>query len=152
VLRNGEEVTLDITLGRLEQGEQMIADAEKEALEQQAPPAPEGTEEEPIGPPPGLPELVGFDLALIDDARRTEFGLDAGASGVVVTTVTAGSDAQEKGFVPGQIVVEVNQKPVTSVDDVTAAVNVAKDEGRPAILFKVADQAGAEHFVAVRLN
>lgn len=152
VLRNGEEVTLDITLGRLEQGEQMIADAEKEALEQQAPPAPEGTEEEPIGPPPGLPELVGFDLALIDEARRTEFGLDAAASGVVVTTVTAGSDAQEKGFIPGQIVVEVNQKPVTSVDEVTAAVNVAKDEGRPAILFKVADQAGAEHFVAVRLN
>ena len=70
----------------------------------------------------------------------------------MVTTVTAGSDAQEKGFIPGQIVVEVNQKPVTSVDEVTAAVNVAKDEGRPAILFKVADQAGAEHFVAVRLN
>jgi hypothetical protein len=31
-------------------------------------------------------------------------------------------------------------------------VSTAKEEGRPAVLFKVADQAGTEHFVAVRLN
>ena len=153
VLRNGEEQVFDITLGRLEVGEQMIADAEKQVEEQQAPPAaPEGTDEEPIGPPPGLPELVGLDLAPIDDARRTEFGIDADQAGVVVTTVTAGSDAADKGFSPGQVIVEVNQKPVTSVDEVTSAVNTAKDEGRPAVLFKVADATGAERFVAVRLN
>ena len=151
VLRNGEEIIFDITLGRLEAGEQMIADAEKQAQEQLQPPAEEAPDE-PIGPPPGLLDLVGFDLATIDEARRTEFGLDADAEGVVVTTVTAGSDAEEKGFIPGQIVVEVNQKPVSSVDEVAAAVSAAKEDGRPAVLFKVADQAGAEHFVAVRLN
>ena len=56
------------------------------------------------------------------------------------------------GGVEREIVVEVNQKPVTSVGDVTEAVSAAKEEGRPAVLFKVADQAGAEHFVAVRIN
>jgi serine protease Do len=150
VLRNGEEMIFDITLGRLEAGEQMIADAEKKVEEQQAPV--EEPADEPVGPPPGLLDLVGFDLAPIDAAKRTEFGLDAAAEGVVVTTVTSGSDADQKGFIPGQIVVEVNQKPVTSVADVSDAVSAAKEEGRPAVLFKVADQAGAEHFVAVRLN
>ena len=70
----------------------------------------------------------------------------------MVTTVTGGSDAEEKGFIPGQIVVEVNQKPVKTVDEVTEAVSAAKEEGRPAVLFKVADQTGTERFVAVRLN
>src|SRR5690606_19443822 len=127
VLRNGEELTFDITLGRLEVGERIIADAAQQLEEQQAPAAPEGTAEEPIGPPPGLLELVGFDLAAIDEARRTEFGLGADAAGVVVTAVEGGSDAAEKGFSPGQLIVEVNQKPVTSVEDVTTAVNTAKD-------------------------
>jgi serine protease Do len=149
VLRNGEEMTFDITLGRLEAGEQLIANAEQQAV-----PAPveEPEEDEPIGPPPGLPELVGFDLAPIDEARRSEFGLTSGAQGVVVTTVTSGSDAEEKGFIPGQVIVEVNQRPVTSVIEVADAVSAAKEEGRPAVLFKVADQTGTEHFVAVRLN
>jgi len=151
-LRNGEEQVFDITLGRLEVGEQMIADAQREIEEQQAPAAPEGTAEEPIGPPPGLPELVGFDLAPMDDARRTEFGIDADLAGLVVTTVTPGSDAADKGFSPGQVIVEVNQKPVTAIEEVTAAVNKAKDEGRPAVLFKVADTTGQQRFVAVRLN
>lgn len=154
VLRNGEEQVFDITLGRLEVGEQIIADADKQVQEQQQenPAAPEGTEEEPIGPPPGLPELVGLDLSAIDEARRTEFGIEADLAGVVVTAVTPGSDAADKGFSPGQVIVEVNQKPVTSVDDVTVAVNAAKDEGRPAVLFKVSDPTGQQRFVAVRLN
>jgi len=153
VLRNGTEHVFEITLGRLEAGEQIIADAEKALEEQQAEEAtPEGTAEEPIGPPPGLSDLVGFDLAPIDEARRSEFGLRSGAEGVVVTAVTGGSDAEEKGFFPGQIVVEVNQKPVKSVGEVTDAVSAAKEQGRPAVLFKVADQAGTEHFVAVRIN
>lgn len=151
VLRNGQEETLDITLGRLEVGEQLIADAQQQAQEQLAPPAADA-EDEPIGPPPGLPELVGFDLAPIDAERREEFGLGASVQGVVVTTVASGSDAEEKGFIPGQVIVEVNQKAVATVDEVTAAVGAAKEAGRPAVLFKVSDQTGAERFVAVRLN
>jgi serine protease Do len=149
VLRGGQETVLEITLGRLEVGEQLIAEASP------VPETPGPTEEpqdEPIGPPPGLPELVGFDLAPIDEAKRAEFGLTASAEGIVVTSVAGGSDAEEKGFIPGHVVIEVNQRAVTSVDEVTQAVSAAKEAGRPAVLFKVADQTGAERFVAVRIN
>lgn len=148
VLRNGAELTVEITLGRLEAGEQLLANAEQQVLEDLMPTEPE----EPIGPPPGLTDLVGFDLAAIDAQTRKEFGLSPSAEGIVVTKVTEGSDAAEKGFIPGQIIVEVNQKKVASVDEVTLAVGQAKEAGRPAVLFKVADQTGTEHFVAVRLN
>jgi serine protease Do len=149
VLRNGEEITVEVTLGRLEAGEQLLADAEQKAQEQLAP---SETEDEPVGPPPGLTDLVGFELAPIDADVRKEFGLSDATEGIVVTKVTEGSDAAEKGFIPGQLIVEVNQKKVASVEEVTAAVSEAKEAGRPAVLFKVADQTGTERFVAVRLN
>ncbi len=41
---------------------------------------------------------------------------------------------------------------MASVEELTAAVSEAKEAGRPAVLFKVADQTGTERFVAVRLN
>uniref|UniRef100_UPI0037C0F30B PDZ domain-containing protein n=1 Tax=Devosia sp. TaxID=1871048 RepID=UPI0037C0F30B len=149
VLRNGEEITVEVTLGRLEAGEQLLADAEQKAQEQLAP---SETDDEPVGPPPGLTDLVGFELAPIDADVRKEFGLSDATEGIVVTKVIEGSDAAEKGFIPGQLIVEVNQKKVASVDEVTAAVSEAKEAGRPAVLFKVADQTGTERFVAVRLN
>jgi len=149
VLRNGEEITVEVTLGRLEAGEQLLADAEQKAQEQLAPAE---TDDEPVGPPPGLTDLVGFELAPIDADVRKEFGLSDATEGIVVTKVTEGSDAAEKGFIPGQLIVEVNQKKVASVEEVTAAVSEAKEAGRPAVLFKVADQTGTERFVAVRLN
>ncbi len=149
VMRNGEEITVEVTLGRLEAGEQLLADAEQKAQEQLAPAE---TDDEPVGPPPGLTDLVGFELAPIDADVRKEFGLSDATEGIVVTKVTEGSDAAEKGFIPGQLIVEVNQKKVASVEEVTAAVSEAKEAGRPAVLFKVADQTGTERFVAVRLN
>lgn len=147
VLRNGEEITLDITLGRLEVGEQLIADAQGQGGEALPP-----SLEEPAGPAPGLKELVGFDVAPLDRALRTEFAIEADVEGVVVTAVNDGSDASQKGFLPGLVITEVNQKRVATVADVTDLVGAAKEAGRPAVLFKVTDPTGASRFIAVRLG
>ena len=147
ILRNGQEVTLDITLGRLEVGEQQIAAAQNPA-EGPTPPV----ADEPAGPAPGLQELVGFDVAPLDEARRSEFAIGANVDGVVVTAVNDGSDASQKGFLPGLIITEVNQKKIGTVADVTDLVGAAKEAGRPAVLFKVTDPTGASRFIAVRLG
>ena len=146
VLRDGAETVVDVTLGRLEIGEQMIAAAQKNAV-----PPEEETEE--VAPSPAvLGDLVGFDIAPLDEARRGEFAIHQDIEGVVVTAVRDGSDAYEKGFLPGLVIVEVNQKQVASVDDVTGLVFAAREAGRPAVLFKVTDPAGGSRFVAVRLG
>lgn len=148
VLRDGKEVTLEITLGRLEVGEQLLADAQGQSDIAPSPDSPD----EPVGPAPGLNELVGFDVAPLDDARRTEFAISAGVEGVVVTAVKDGSDASSKGIAPGQVITEVNQRRVATVADVTNLVGAAKEAGRPAVLFKVTDPTGASRFIAVRLS
>ena len=153
LLRNGGEVTLNITLGRLEDGEKLIAGVDKGQIQPVPQPAPD--DEEPVDVsevPAALPDLVGFDVAPLDDKRRAEFGLTPESAGIVVTEVRTGSDAEQKGVMPGLVVTEVNQKQVGSVDALTEMVNAARDSGKPAVLFKVTDPTGSSRFVAVRLG
>lgn len=146
VLRRGEEKEFAITLGRLEAGEQMIAEAEQSAA-----PEPEAVTI-PDGPAPTLSDMVGIEVMPIDPKKREEFALPEEMEGLVVTDVAAGSDAYAKGFMTGIVVTEVNQKPIKTVADVTRLVGAAKEAGRPAVLFKVMDQTGSSRFVAVKLN
>ena len=152
VLRNGAEIVVDIELGRLELGEQLIAGVTPAPDAQPTPaPVPEETEAEtPL--PTGLSDLVGFDVAPLDDARRTQFDISGVEDGIVVTDVRGGSDAAQKGFIPGLVVTEVNQRQIGSVDELNRLVGEAREAGRPAVLFKVTDPAGTSRFIAVRLG
>lgn len=151
VLRRGVEQVFDVTLGRLEVGEQMMAEAAAATPGPvQVPDMDDGPEEAPG--PAGLSDLVGFDIAPLDDRARADFALGPEVQGVVVTSVIEGSDAYRKGFLQGIVVEEVNQVKVASVAQVMAMVGEAKEAGRPAVLFKIADPAGGSRFVAVRLG
>lgn len=109
-----------------------------------------GTDEP--APPPGLSELVGFEVAPLDEASRRDYAIAAEVAGVLVTAVTDGSDAYEKGFLPGLVIVEVNQRKIATVDQLTQMVGDARQAGRPAVLFKVTDPAGSSRFIAVKLG
>ena len=145
VLRGGNEVTLDVTLGRLEVGEQIVA-------ANQAPDTLTPDAETPVGPPPSLKDMLGVDIGPIDAAARKSFAIKDGVKGVVIVEVVKGSDAERQGLLSGLVVSEVNQQKVATVADVTEKVGAAKEAGRPAVLFKVTDPSGASRFVAVRLN
>jgi serine protease Do len=147
ILRDGSEETLDITLGRLEAGEALIAD-----IEQNGDPVVPDVVEETVGPPPGIDVLLGFDIGPLDEAAREEFSVPSGVDGVVVKTVTPGTDAEEKGIAPGFVISEVNQQAIATVADVTELVGQAREAGRPAVLFKVTNSTGTSRFIAVRLN
>ncbi len=145
LLRQGREMDLHVKLGRLEVGEQIIAAAKPPAA------APAGNDsDEPVGPPPGLKEMLGLELGPIDEQARKTYSLAADAKGVVITDVARGSDAEQQGLVSGLVISEVNQQKVETVADVTEKVNAAKEAGRPAVLFKVTDPTGANRFIAVK--
>lgn len=148
VLRDGKEVELAITLGRLEVGEKLIASRGQESVIETPPDA----AEEPIPAPLGLSDLVGFDVAPLDEGKRAQFGIAPEADGVVVTDVKGGSDADLKGFIPGLIVTEVNQRRIATIDELNRLVDEAKEAGRPAVLFRVQDPAGTTRFIAIRLG
>ncbi|MBN9306854.1 MAG: hypothetical protein BGO82_05875 [Devosia sp. 67-54] len=146
LLRGGKEMTLKIKLGRLEAGEQVIA-----AAEQPKSTTPGPDVDEPVGPPPGLKEMLGLDLGPVDASARKTYALSADARGLVITEVVKGSDAEKQGLIAGFVISEVNQQKVDTVADVTEKVNAAKEAGRPAVLFKVTDPTGSHRFIAVKL-
>ena len=146
ILREGQEITVDIALGRLEIGEQIVAAQQPQIAPQQ------DDSDEPVGPPPSLEDMLGVDIGPIDEAARKTYAIDGTVKGVLITDVAKGSDAERQGLLVGLVVSEVNQQKVLTVAEVNEKVGAAKEAGRPAVLFKVTDPTGSSRFVAIKLN
>jgi serine protease Do len=133
VLRDGEEVDLQVTIERLAEGE-------------------EAAPEDPVEAAPVPETILDLDLGEIDDAARDTYAIDESVSGVLVTAVEPGSDAAEKGIEPGFTIVEVAQQRVDTVEDVLRLVEEMRELGRATALFLVANPAGELRFIALRLD
>jgi len=102
ILRDGQAQTLDVPLG----------DAPQRA------PATAGR--------PGVPERPGLSVTdLTPEVART-LGLPPGLQGAVVTDVVPGSPAAEAGLRPGDVIQEVNRKPVRSAQEFAREVEQAR--------------------------
>ncbi|MDP6980306.1 MAG: DegQ family serine endoprotease [Myxococcota bacterium] len=89
--------------------------------------------------------LGGLSLATATRDLARRFGLDESVEGLVVTGVEPGSAAAHSGFRPGDVVVEVDRKPVDSIrafekvydaSHDAVAVLVQRGEGRLFIVFE----------------
>jgi serine protease Do len=56
--------------------------------------------------------------------------------GVIVSDVTPGSPAAERGIQPGDLIVSVNRRNVASVDEFSAAVQQSRKSGKVLFLVK----------------
>ncbi|WP_376742059.1 Do family serine endopeptidase [Pseudorhizobium tarimense] len=149
VLRDGKEQTVKVTLGRLEDSTDEVAETD-ETVEPEDGQAPEddGTEQQD-GAEQGPVEILGMTLAALDEEQRQAFGIAESVEGVVVTAVEDGSKAAEKGLKPGDVIVEVGQDFVDAPAAVSERVDALKSEGRRNAHLMVADPTGALRFVAV---
>jgi serine protease Do len=133
VLRNGEIVTLSVTLGRREEAEAAI---------------PASTEAAPV---PEVTELLGLTLSPVTPDLAQQFALNEDAEGLVVTKVDPMADASLKGIMPGDLITEAGQQPLTSIEDFNARVTEATDAGRTSILLLIR-RDGDPRFVALSLE
>ena len=134
--------TVEVTLGRLEDGEKMMAETETD----QTPDA---------GQPPqaaGAVETLGLTLGDVDEAARKKFDLSDDASGAVVTAVAASSTAAEKGVEAGMLITEVAQEPVASAAEVKEKIDKLKEEGRRNALLLLTGANGDVRFVVVPID
>ncbi|MFW5875514.1 MAG: Do family serine endopeptidase [Myxococcota bacterium] len=123
VLRGDERQRLGVTLGEAPQ-------------EGGAPAAPGGS--------PSPPSLEGLTVAPLDQRARARFGIpDSVRTGVVVAEVEQGSPAMEAGIREGDVIVEVDRKPVSSVEDFTRRLGHARGQ----VLLRI--QRGSVAFFAV---
>jgi serine protease Do len=146
VLRDGQEKSLPVTLQRLEDPQQ--ASVKPQKIGTSSPARKSGTP----GLPPTLNDLLGFKLAAIDPVNRKAYALPAAAEGLVITSVQSGSDADQKGLIPGLLVTEVNRHKVAKPAEAESIVGDARKAGRTAVLFKIVDPTGQGRFIAVKFS
>ncbi len=131
VLRDGATQTMKVTLGRREDA--VAADTQTQPTVPQA---------------PVEKTVLGMDLSELTDELRTDLGLDANATGLVVTDIDQASEAWEKGLRPGDVIVEAGQNRVTTVAEFEDRIAAARDGGRQSILLLIR-RDGDPRFVAL---
>lgn len=104
VLRDGHEQELSVTLAELPDTQQ-VAKAEIESPDQ---------------------PLAGLAVQELDRETAQELGLKGKIQGVVVTNVDPESEAERAGLMPGDIIREINRKPVTSMKEFDRAASSLK--------------------------
>ena len=138
VLRKGEEVTIRVTLERLEENDPVEAAAT--------------TDDKEKDKPAEATTVLGMTLMELNDELRKQFSIDKDVTGVVITEVKAGSAAEDKRVTVGDVIKEVAQEPVETPADVEAEIKKLKENDRRSALLLLANPTGDVRFVPVRIE
>ena len=150
VLRKGQHVTIRVAVGRLAEEASTKTSAKEGKEPTKEPPKGKGRskDKDKEGKATG-PALIGLVLAPLTDELRTKHNISSAVNGLIVLEIDPSSPIAEKGIKVGDVIVEVAQEAVTSVDDITRGVDKVKKAGRRAVLLRVEDGQGDTRFVAV---
>jgi serine protease Do len=139
--RAGSKVSLEVWRGgKTENLQASVAQMPKEIAQ--------ASDESSSNGPRGQTGQLGLALAPLTPELRDRFGLDESTKGVVVTSVRPGSAAADIGLRPGDVVMKVNQTDVTAPRQLIHQIEVARKDGRDAVLLLVA-RGDAQRFVAL---
>lgn len=133
IWRDGREQTLRVRLG----------DRPSENALNEMP----STEDETVE----VARYFGMSLTPLTDETREARGLSAGTDGLVVDDVEAGSEAAEKGFARGDVILEAGGQTLSGTDTLAAVIAEARDDGRSAILLLV-EGRGGQRYSALQLE
>ncbi|RKZ06415.1 hypothetical protein DRQ05_04810, partial [bacterium] len=105
VLRDGKEKTLKVKIGeRLEKGK--VAETTKESNL--------------------APVLSGMEFDNLNDSYRNAYGIPGDVEGVIITAVSPDSKGAEYGLKPGDVIIEVNRRHVSNIDQFKSAIKKIK--------------------------
>ena len=93
---------------------------------------------------------LGLELMALSTETREKFSIEGDVNGVVVSSVDPNSEAAEKGFRPGDVIMSVGNKPARAPADIEQGVADAKKAGRETVLLLVAGEQG-QRFVALKV-
>ncbi|MCK6417335.1 MAG: DegQ family serine endoprotease [Alphaproteobacteria bacterium] len=135
--REGKEMETTLTVGELEKAEGDGLIAQKD---------PSGSKDQGT-----VLEGFGMTVSSINGALREAFNIAPNINGIVVTAVEPGKEAELKGLIEGDVIVEVNQQPVASAAQFKQIVVEAKKANRGSVLLLL-NHEGEVRFVALKIQ
>ena len=129
--RDGKELALQASIGELPSDLQQAS----------------ATPNRPAAPPTRTASIsgIGVTLSPITDDLRSKYSLRPDQKGVVVTDVEEGGAIGSRGVKPGDVIIEVQQEPVTSPSDVQERVDRYRKQNRRTVLMLVQSGDGVRY-------
>lgn len=145
LIRDGSRQTVRATVGERPAPEQMA-----EAFGQ--PEEEDFSEEDPEQNEAATSEALGLAVVEITPGIARQVRVPEETEGVVIAAVDPNSDAATKRLRRGDVILSANGKKTTSPEDLSAAVEAARADGRDAVLLRVQRGSGQPAFVPVRFR
>jgi serine protease Do len=123
IMRNGQPLTENVTVGEYHGGNQQLADASGDGSTQKG--------------------KLGLAVTNITPDARQQMQIPDSVHGVVVQNVRPNSPADDAGLQPGDVILQVNRKPITSANQFVSDVQQSP-EGKD-LLFLVWTKGGASY-------
>ena len=144
LIRDGRRRTLNVTVGQRPTAEelrqqQMFSEDEEEDM--MAEPEDDGM----------VLDRLGLQLVPVTPEIARQLGVDTDTRGLAVVAVDPNSDAARKGIRRRDIVLSVNYRALTDVEEMEAAIRQADAEDREAVLLRI-QRGGNTSYLPVRLR
>lgn len=139
VVRNGRHFVLPITIAQRPTQEQLSKELGQDD---------QGTTQDNTPAPPTSKSL-GLSLQPLTPQLAQTLKIASGVKGVVITAVDPNSDAGDKGLQRGDVIMSVNQQPVTTPAQVSAIVDAARKAGRTSVLLLIKRGTDIPAFIGV---
>ena len=136
IIRKGKEEKKIVKLGRLEDEKQAALTTKKD-----------NADEKPV-----VKKALGLDLANLTDELRRMHSIKDKVKGVLITAVEPNSAAAEKRLMPGMVIAEVQQQPVSTAAELQQRIDKLKKDGKKAVVLLVLTPNGDPSFVALGLQ
>jgi serine protease Do len=148
LLRNGAPLSLTATVGK-RPSEQELASAFDPSQPSQNDPFANNKPQASHGL---VEQALGLSTLPLSPQIARELGTTDALHGLVVNAVDGSSDAGAKGLQRGDVITSVNDRPITTVGDLEAAVKSAQAAHRAAVLLQVVRQGRPATYVPIRLR
>jgi serine protease Do len=152
LLRKGQRRTVRVAVGRLVEDAKAAPPKAGKRVNPKSRGGTKGKDKEGSSTRPPGQSLIGLVLAPITDDLRAKHGLGPNVKGVVVVEVDPASPAAQRMIKSGDVIVEVAQEAVTSIDDISKGIERVRTAGRNAVLLRLEDGKGDMRFVAVPIE
>jgi len=143
IIRGGRRATVDVVVAER---------PTEEALNRIAGGGDSGTPDEGAASPQTPQRALGLSLATLTPELARAANLPPATRGVIITAVDPNGDAADEGLQRGDLILSVNNQPVTTPAQVIAGVDAARRAGRASVLLLVKRGTQPELYVGIDLS
>ncbi len=138
VIRKGKDMAFNVTIGRLEDGEKLVAADDKKKSDSTA----------------TTVTALGMTAATLTDELRERYKVEEKVKGAVITEVAKDGAAVDKGLEVGDVIMEAGGKPVEVAGDISKAIEDAEKAGKSSVLLLAAKagKSSETRFIALKIK